>query len=258
MTAVRGLRSLLVVQDRGFDPIGLVMGAGAFQMWRPITCSGLNPLKRANEPLVYASYEQALRDAWETVVGRLESEAASAGAHGVLGVSVSQTWVAGTSTNSLLQLQLLGTAVRVAGVPPLAGPFLSNLSMEDFLKLLVGGWVPCGLAWGVAAVHVHGYDASPMMQGATWANAEMPVPSAAVRLAKTRLDDQARAALARCGAAGAVQIRLDLERRSQQCGGGNGVLIEGLVVGTGVVRYRLSLSSPSPALNLRRDGSTRP
>ena len=110
----------------------------------------------------------------------------------------------------------------------------------------------------MAAVHVHGYDAAPLMQGAAWINAELAVPTDAVRLTKARLDDQAREALRRCRATGAVEIRLEMEHQSQLCGGGNGVLIDGLVVGTGVVRYRASLSSPSPAVNLRGDRSTKP
>ena len=35
----------------------------------------------------------------------------------------------------------------------LARPFLSMLSMEQTLKLLLRGWVPCGAAFGVAAIH---------------------------------------------------------------------------------------------------------
>jgi uncharacterized protein YbjQ (UPF0145 family) len=237
--------------DRGFEPAGLVMGAGVFRIWRPTTCTGFG-MARAGQPLVYTSYETGLRDAWTTVVGRLEAEAAAAGAHGVLGVSVTQTWL---PASAMLQIQLLGTAVRLPGVAPLPRPFLSNLSMEDFLKLLIGGWVPCGLAWGVSAVHVHGNDANPMLQGATWSNAEIAVPTDALRLTKARLDEQARATLTRCRAAGAVATRLEIERTSQGCGG---VLIDGLLVGTGVVRFRPSLAPPSTARNLRRERSTRP
>lgn len=250
--SIPGLRSLLVVMDRAFDPIGVVMGAGTFQIWRPTSCSSMSGLARAGEPLIYTSYEDAVRDAWATVIDRLETEAVAAGAHGVLGVAVTATWTA--AATSMLQLQLVGTAVRLQGEAPLARPFLSTLTMEDFLKLLIGGWVPCGIAWGVAAVHVHGYDASPILQRAAWSNAEMAVPTAAVLLARSRLEEQARAALVRCGAEGAVEVRLNLERRAQACGGGQGVLIDGLLLGTGVVRYRASLASPHLALNLSDKG----
>ena len=235
-----GLRSLLVV-----------MGAGTFQIWRPTTCAGLG-FKRAGEPLVYAGYENALRDAWETVVARLQAEAVTVGAHGVLGVAVTQSWM--VQNAMLLQLQLIGTAVRLRDRPPLPRPFLSTLSMEEFLKLLVGGWVPCGITWGVSAVHVHGYDASPVVQGAALSNTEMAVPTAAVLVTRSSLEEQARTNLARCGAEGAVQVVLEMQRTSQLCGGGNGVLIDGLILGTGVVRYRDPVAGPHVAVPLDQGG----
>lgn len=250
--SISGLRSLLVVMDRGFDPVGVVMGAGMFQIFRPVTCGSVGILKRAGEPLVYDSYEMALRDAWTAAIDRLEAETVAAGGHGVLGVAATATWTA--ATPSMFQLQLVGTAVRLQGEPLLPRPFLTTLAMEDFLKLLVAGWVPSGITWGVTAVHVHGYDASPLLQGTAWTNAELAVPTAAMLLARSRLEAQARDGLARCGAHGAVEVRLDFERRSQACGGGDGVLVEGLLLGTGVVRYRPSLAEPKLALELLDKG----
>jgi hypothetical protein len=52
---------------------------------------------------------------------------------------------------------------------------------------------------------------------------------------------------------GAVQLRLEMEKRPQTCGGGEGILVDGLVLGTGVVRYSPALAPPSTVLNLRRD-----
>jgi uncharacterized protein YbjQ (UPF0145 family) len=247
---VPGLRSLLVTMDQAVEPLGVVLGAGVFQIWRPTTCAQV-AFQRSGEPLVYTSYENAVHDAWATAVGRLEEEARAIGAHGVLGTYVSQRWLA---EGWNLEVELRGTAVRLEGEPPLARPFLSTLSMESFLKLLIGGWVPCGIAWAVSAVHVHGYDASPMLMGSALSNVEMPVPTAAVLLTRERLEAQTRASLAACRAEGGVGMAVTMERRSQACGGGNGVLIDGLMLGTGVVRYRPSLSSASVARNLRTEG----
>lgn len=245
--SIPGLRSLLVTMDRAVEPMGLVMGAGIFRIWRPTTCMSFG-LARAGEPLVYTAYEDAIREAWATAVARLEDEARRMGAHGVLGTYVSQQWLA---EGYMLEVQLRGTAVRFVGEPPLDRPFLSTISMESFLKLLIGGWMPCGIAWGVSAVHVHGYDASPLMTGSAWSNSEMAVPTAAILLTRSRLEAQTRATLAACRAEGAVGTTLEMERRAQSCGGGDGVLIDGLMLGTGVVRYRASLSSASLARDLR-------
>ncbi len=243
-----GLRSLLVSMDQAVVPIGLVMGAGIFRMWRPTTCYNAVSGLRLGEPTVYTSYEQSIRDAWATVVGRLEEEAHRVGAHGVLGTFVSQQWLA---DGFMLEVQLRGTAVRMDGEPPLGRPFLSTLTIESFLKLLIGGWVPCGIGWGISAVHVHGPDMSPLRTGAAWSNREMPVPTAAVLLSRSRLEAQTRSTLAACGAEGGVGMSLELERRPLGCGG---VLIDGLMLGTGVVRYRPSLSTASVARDLRKEG----
>jgi uncharacterized protein YbjQ (UPF0145 family) len=250
--SVSGLRSLLVTMDQAVTPLGVVLGAGIFQIWRPTSCQTV--MTRAGEPLVYTSYENAVHDAWATAVGRLEDEASALGAHGVLGTYVSQRWL---TEGWNLEVELRGTAVRFEGEPPLGRPFLSTLSMDSFLKLLIGGWVPCGIAWAVSAVHVHGYDASPMLTGSPLSNMEMPVPTAAVLLTRERLEAQARATLAACGAEGGVGMTVQMERRTQACGGGNGVLIDGLMLGTGVVRYRSSLASPSLARDLRKGGRPR-
>lgn len=247
-----GLRSLLVTMDQAVLPIGVALGAGIFQIWRPTSCAWV--LAKAGQPLVYTSYEDAVRHGWTTAVGRLEDEARRMGAHGVLGTSVSQRWL---TDGSNLEIELRGTAVRMEGAPPLGRPFLSTLSMEEFLKLLIGGWVPCGIAWGVSAVHVHGNDASALLAGAPLSNMEMPVPTEAVLLTRARLEAQARATLAACGAEGGVDMSVTMDRRPQACGGGNGVLIDGLILGTGVVRFRPSLASASVARDLRKEGHQR-
>src|SRR5438552_10253615 len=136
---MKGLRALLAVLDLEFEPAGVVMGAGVFQVYRPAGCRGLG-FKTSGEPLIYTAYEEVLRQAWASALGRLQDEARAAGAHGVLGINVTQTWSGGAPSH--FQLQLTGTAVRLRGQPPSQRPSFSTLSMSDFLKLLMGGWVP--------------------------------------------------------------------------------------------------------------------
>jgi uncharacterized protein YbjQ (UPF0145 family) len=138
-----GLRSLLVTIDQSVEPLGVVMGAGIFQIWRPTSCQ--TGIGRSHEPVVYTGYEDAVRDAWATAVGRLEEEARRIGAHGVLGTFVSQRWLA---EGWNLEVELRGTAVRIEGEPPLDRPFLSTLSMAGFLKLLMVAGCPAGSPGG--------------------------------------------------------------------------------------------------------------
>jgi len=240
--SIRGFRSLLAVVEAGFEPRGIVVGAVAVQIIRPSRCRGF--AFQTGEPMIYTDYEQMLRDAWRTAIERLAAEAVKVDAHGVVGVTVSQDTgssvdggtVAGTQ--QVLQLQLLGSAVRVRGEASLGRPFLSMLSMQETLKLLMRGWVPAGIAVGVSAVHVHGWDASPSMRGVTFSNAEMEVPTAGMALARARAEQEVRRALSRTAAEGAVAVDVQILRSAQTCGNGQGMLIEGRIVGTGVVRYR--------------------
>jgi uncharacterized protein YbjQ (UPF0145 family) len=245
-----GLRSLLVSMDQGVTPITVVLGACVLQIWQPNSCRYV--MTGSGQPLVYPAYEDAIRGAWTTAIGRLEDEARALGAHGVLGTWVSQQWL---TAGSMLQVELRGTAVRVEGAPDLARPFLSTLSMESFLELLIGGWVPCGIGWGISAVHVHGWDASPALTGSLFSNREIPVATAGVLLTRERLEAQVRATLAARGAEGGVGMTLQMTRRTLPCLGGEGVLIDGLMLGTGVVRYRPSLAAPHVARDLRKGGN---
>lgn len=239
--SLRGFRSLLAVLDRGFEPAGVAMGAASYQIVRPTGCRGFG-FKTTSEPSVFPAYEKALRTAWQMAIDRLEADARRVGAHGVVGVGVAQQ--AQTATQPFM-VRLTGSAVRVRRSASLARPFLSMLSMEDMLKLLLAGWIPTGIAIGISAVHAHGWGASPFTQGSAFTNAEMVAPTAGMQLAQARATAEARSALRACRATGMVGATVALDRHVQECGGGTvgggqGVLIEGRVFGTGVVRYRAS------------------
>ena len=51
------------------------------------------------------------------------------------------------AAEALVAFQVIGTAVRAKGCPPLPRPFTTELSGPDFAKLLMDGWVPAEIAW---------------------------------------------------------------------------------------------------------------
>ena len=74
-----------------------------------------------------------------------------------------------------------------AGLPPLPGlPWESMSHRQVLAELTIQGWVPCGVALGVAAVHVHRWGSSAFWQGNTFTNAEMVSPTAGMQLARSR------------------------------------------------------------------------
>lgn len=253
--SIPGFRSLLTMLGAGFEPAGIVMGAGTFQIIRPASCRGVGMMARAGA-FVYPVYEQALRDAWQDVIMRLEAEAANVGAHGVVGVSMAQEFIAESQVSTgqtveAMQLRLVGTAVEVPGVAPLQRPFVSMLSMDEVLKLMLRGWMPSGIAVGISAVHVHSWSASPLSQGIVFANAEMAAPTSGMALARGRAEAEVRKALVDRGGGGTVAADVQLNYSQQRCSGsGGGLLIEGLIIGTSVVRYREPVVAMSGVRNL--------
>ena len=230
-----------------FESVGSVVGAAAFQMgYRLRSCAqwaSSNP-----EPILAPSAENFYNQVWSTAVERLEQHAREMQADGVVGVTVDRRVL----PDGGYQLTLSGTAVRHRSLEPLPTPFLSALPMGEFLKLLVAGWVPAGIAWGNAAVHVHGTATSAWRQGVQGRNAEMYGPTAGINAARERVEAFTRASLRRSLARGVVGMSVTINRESQGCTGSKlpGMLIIAHALGTGVVRYRDPVASISTGRRL--------
>jgi uncharacterized protein YbjQ (UPF0145 family) len=247
--SLSGFRSQLAVLNAGYEPIGVVMGAGAYQVYQPLGCYG--GMGAASD---FGAYEESLQLAWADVLLRLEDEARRVQAHGVIGVyPIEQRPGPGAS---MLELQLVGTAVRVAGESPLQRPFLSMLSMDDMLTLLLRGWTPSSIVFGISAVHVHGWNASPALQGAAFTNAEMDAPTAGIREARDRAERHAREMLRQSRAHGLIAATVEVDP-VVQASNAEGLLIEGRILGTGVVRFGEAIAGVMGVRNLATGGSGR-
>ena len=233
-----------------FEPLGTVAGIAAYTTgFRKLACAGSN---RDPDPVVAGSAESFFNQLWGAAIDRLHEHAAGVGADGVLGVSVDQRPV-----DAGWQLQLSGTALRLPAAERLPVPFLSALPMRAFLTLLAAGWMPAGIVWGNAAVHVHGAAASPSLQGVNWRNAEMAGPTSGVNAARARAEAAVHRTLRASGAHGAVGMTIDMQHRSQACWGSNvpGMMFLANAWGTGVVRYRDPALRIVPARALSREAA---
>ena len=104
------------------------------------------------------NYEQAwVEDAWTTgfttAYGRMVEEAASGGAHGVVGVVDTCQPL---SDMGVLEFRVQGTAVRVTdGTPPAAGrPWTTYLAGQRLTKLIEAGYAPVSIAAATSSVRV--------------------------------------------------------------------------------------------------------
>src|SRR5580704_14453565 len=158
------------IRSVGFEPVGQVLGAavynigftggyncpGAWGSWgygtpaRTVTQVSSRGGFGSFAPLVQAMYQ-----ARHKALDRMTTECTELGGHGVVGVRLT----IGTFPAGGLEFKAIGTAIRAPGVPPvepkskgrgLRGPFTSDLSGQDFTKLIMKGWVPAGLALGIS------------------------------------------------------------------------------------------------------------
>lgn len=139
----------LLVEQAGFDPLGLVMGSSiyhvGFQWQRWSVSQELDVLTRA------------MFDARELAMTRMEEEADLLGADGIVGVRLVFKHYA--REEGILEFQAIGTAIRHR---ELKGsfrtkdnrPFTSDLSGQDLWKLVRGGYRPVSLAMGACVYHI--------------------------------------------------------------------------------------------------------
>ncbi len=138
----------LLVKAAGFEPVGFVVGSSIYHIGYQ-----QSNWKVSQEMDVLS---QAMYNARELSMTRMEEEADQLGADGVVGVRMdigSYEWGA-----EMAEFLVVGTAVKHSGGElhraPNGRPFTSDLSGQDFYKLLASGHRPVGLVMGTCVYHV--------------------------------------------------------------------------------------------------------
>ncbi|HEX7304733.1 hypothetical protein [Lentzea sp.] len=155
------------LRSAGFTPLGPVFG-------NHVRRAAVGRLDCRAMVSTAERQEEALSTAVGDAIGKLRRMAPDA--DGVIGVQVTEERKFGRVT----EVSVTGVAVRADGGVRPRTPFLTDLSGRDFAKLLHSGWVPCGLALGIAAVVTHHFEL-PRALGSTLANRELTLHSAVVR-----------------------------------------------------------------------------
>jgi uncharacterized protein YbjQ (UPF0145 family) len=249
-TSDLSVNEYLLVEDAGFEPLGLVLGTSiyhiGFQRRR---------VRRTQELEVLS---QALYHARELAMRRMEEEAADLGADGVVGVRLEvRGFASGAHTAEFLAV---GTAIRHRGGAehrtPAGRPFTSDLSGQDFWTLLRTGARPVGLVMGSCVYNIGlsagayggwGGTESGSSTPFWWRNVEMPVYTQAMydarELAMGRMQGEAES----LEADGVVGVELSEHTHSWR-----DRMIEFFAVGTAIVRDDTGerLPSPTPVLDL--------
>lgn len=190
-------------------------------------------------------YEQALADTFRLALDRLRAEAVALGAHGVVGVRHTLADLQIAQSAPVVELKVVGTAIRRPSAPPLDEPFTSHLSGQQFAKLLDMGWVPASLVFGVGAIRSTG-GCVGMTNATQWSGSEFVQRSEAVQQAQRIAVDEIEGAAQHFGErAVGVDVALSTREVSESA------MVSMYAIGTAVRRFRKSEGVPSPKVVLR-------
>lgn len=254
------------VRSAGFEPAGQVFGAAVYAAGAasgPCCSAAAGPASggmpggstaRAqgrDGPAFFDPLVQAMYQAGHTAIGRMTTECARLSGHGVVGVRLSR----GSFTLGGLEFTAIGTAVRAPGAAcGRQEPFTSDLSGQDFAKLITAGWVPVGLALGISIGSWH--DDRTTTRQARWrsGNAEVSGWTELVNQVRHDARRQLESDVQRLGAEGVVIAAMQLRVSQRDCPVSVGRcdrVAEATLIGTAIARFcRLGLGNTRPALTV--------
>jgi uncharacterized protein YbjQ (UPF0145 family) len=158
---------LALLRQAGFEPLGLVMGSSMYHIGYQFQL-----LSQSQELQVLT---QTMYTAREYAIARLEAEADTLGADGIVGMRLDYRqypW-----GDDLLEFLAVGTAVRSVGSvswrTPAGRLFTSNLSGQDLWTLAHTGFAPVSFVLGTCVYHI-AHESFRQMWKTVGQNSEMP------------------------------------------------------------------------------------
>jgi uncharacterized protein YbjQ (UPF0145 family) len=260
------------IRSAGFEPVGQVLGAAVYNIGFtggyhcPGAWSGYGGYAQAYRSVTQVSGQggagsfgpltQAMYQARHQAIGRMQEECAALGGHGIVGVTLS----IGSFPAGGLEFKAIGTAVRAPGAVPLGEPFSSDLSGQDFAKLIHAGYVPCGLALGISvgARHDDWLTVGQTRWGA--GNAEVVGYTELVNDSRHDARQQLERDVRRLGGEAVVVSRMDLRVHERECPmqeHGKDHVVEVTIIGTATVQFAAVAKPPPPLAVLSLDPQRR-
>ena len=232
--------------EAGFEPLGFVVGSSIYHV-------GLQ-VGRWSQNMELQVLTQAMYSARELAMSRMRAEADHLGADGIVGVELRMQMYAWGQ--DVLEFVATGTAVKAmngtgAHRAPDGRAFTSDLSAQDFFRLLAAGAVPVAFVLGTCVYHIAHQSMMQTLRQAG-SNQEMIVFTQGVyearELALSRMQAEAGAA----SASGIVGVNVAV---SNHVWGEHAT--EFLATGTAIRRladeHRLPDTTPRPAFTLTLD-----
>src|SRR5450755_2943713 len=236
----------VLLGEAGFEPLGFVVGSSIYHIGLQVARWGQNQ--------ELGMLTQAMYSARELAMGRMQAEAERLNADGVVGVNLRlQSYVWG---QDVLEFVATGTAVRAlkgegAHRAPGGRAFSSDLSAQDFYRILASGSVPVAFVLGTCVYHIaHQSAMQSLRQAGT--NQEMLQFTQGVYDARELALSRMQAEATDAKASGIVGVNVAV---SNHVWGEHAT--EFLATGTSIRRladeHRLPATSPKPTFTLGLD-----
>jgi uncharacterized protein YbjQ (UPF0145 family) len=241
----------VLLGEAGFEPLGFVVGSSIYHI-------GLQT-GRWSQNQELQMLTQAMYNARELAMARMRAEAGHLGADGIVGVKVRlQNYVWG---QSVLEFIATGTAVRALGSDgsgtasahraPDGQAFTSDLSAQDFFRLLAAGAVPVAFVLGVCVYHIAHQSVMQSLRQAGQ-NQEMVIFTQGIYEARELALARMQAEAAQAGSSGIVGVSVEV---NNHVWGEHAT--EFLATGTAIRRlgeeHRLPQTSAKPTFTLGLD-----
>jgi uncharacterized protein YbjQ (UPF0145 family) len=236
----------VLLGEAGFEPLGFVVGSSIYHV-------GLQ-VGRWNQNQELQVLTQAMYNARELAMARMRAEADHLGADGIVGVQLRMQMYAWGQ--GCLEFVATGTGVRHltgqgAHRAPDGRAFTSDLSSQDFFRLLAAGAVPVAFVLGTCVYHIAHQSAMQALRQ-TGQNQEMMQFTQGVYEARELALTRMQAEAAEAQATGIVGVTVDVKNHVW-----GEHATEFLATGTAVRRlaeeHRLPETSPKPTFTLGLD-----
>jgi uncharacterized protein YbjQ (UPF0145 family) len=232
--------------EAGFEPLGFVVGSSIYHI-------GLQ-VGRWSQNVELQVLTQAMYNARELAMARMRAEADHLGADGIVGVTLQlQMYAWG---EDVLEFVATGTAVRALGGTgahraPDGRAFTSDLSAQDFFRLLASGAVPVAFVLGTCVYHIAHQSVMQTLRQ-TGQNQEMIMFTQGVYEARELALTRMQAEATQSGSSGIVGVNVTV---SNHVWGAHAT--EFFATGTAIRRlsqeHRLPATSPKPTFTLGLD-----
>jgi uncharacterized protein YbjQ (UPF0145 family) len=236
----------VLLGEAGFEPLGFVVGSSIYHVGMQVG--------RWSQNQELQVLSQAMYNARELAMARMQSEADHLGADGIVGVELRMQMYAWGQ--EVLEFVATGTAVKAIGGTgvhraPNGRAFTSDLSAQDFFRLLAAGAVPVAFVLGTTVYHIAHQSAMQALRQ-SGQNQEMVQFTQGVYDARELSLSRMQAEADQAGASGIVGVSVAV---ANHVWGEHAT--EFLATGTAIRRlsdeHRLPETSPRPTFTLGLD-----